>query len=105
MSNLEGNPFGWGFIENREIETLAQRANAEYNEPMEVNEQCSNLESFFNEQFGHSPNPAHIVEVSKIEPEPYLTLSEENDDSDDSSNYSDSESDETSDGCSSDSEN
>lgn len=70
------------------METLAQRANAGYNEPMDINEQCDGLKSFFKEEFGHAPNPAHIVELSPIEPEPYLPLGEDDSDNSDGSDDS-----------------
>ncbi len=36
---FKGNPFFWGFKEERSIETLAKRMKATYNTPREVKEQ------------------------------------------------------------------
>lgn len=70
--NFEGNPFFWGFNEQRAIETLAKRAQATYNEPREVVEQKTALENYFEQNFGHSPNPAFITGATAIEPMPYI---------------------------------
>ena len=39
MTENIGNPFFWGFKEQRAIETLAKRGKATYNKPLEVAEQ------------------------------------------------------------------
>ena len=85
MSNFEGNPFFWGFSEQRGIETLAQRAKAIYNEPRETadripayphptedDENASLKTHFFDQEYGVSPNPAFVIGASPIEPMPYI---------------------------------
>lgn len=72
MAKNIGNPFCWGFNEQRAIETLAKRGKAKYNKPMEVVEQKTALENFFEQNVSHSANPAHIVGMTPISPEPYL---------------------------------
>lgn len=69
--NFEGNPFSWGFIEQRSIKTLATQANATYNNPQEVKEQEEDLNDFFGQKFGHSPNSAYITGATEIEKLPY----------------------------------
>lgn len=84
MSNL-GNPFFWGFIEQRGIETLAKRAKATYNTPAEGVDKTSTFESFFTEGFGHSPNPAFITGATALEQMPYtMPTSSSTESSDDS---------------------
>ena len=58
---FKGNPFFWGFKEERSIETLAKRMKATYNTPREVKEQKDTLYNPFGQTFGHSPNPAFIT--------------------------------------------
>lgn len=72
----EGNPFFWGFNEQRSIETLAQQTNATYNNPRETAEKNSALDNFFNEGFGTSPNPAFITGATALDPLPYRTPDE-----------------------------
>ena len=68
---FEGNPFSWDFIEQRSIKTLATQGKATYNKPQEVKEQEENLNDFFGQKFGHSPNPAYITGFTELEKLPY----------------------------------
>ena len=70
--NFEGNPFFWGFKEERSIETLAKRMKATYNTPREVKEQKDTLYNPFGQTFGHSPNPAFITGATALDPLPYI---------------------------------
>ena len=72
MTENIGNPFFWGFKEQRAIETMAKRGKATYNKPMEVAEQKTALENFFEQNVSTSANPAHIVGFETISPEPYI---------------------------------
>lgn len=72
MTENIGNPFFWGFKEQRAIETMAKRGKAKYNKPMKVVEQKSFLENFFEQNVSTSANPAHIVGFETISPEPYI---------------------------------
>lgn len=72
----EGNPFFWGFNEQRSIETLAQQTNATYNNPRETAEKNSVIDNFFHECFGVSPNPAFITGATALDPLPYRTPDE-----------------------------
>ena len=69
---VEGNPFFWGFAEQRSIETLAKRMKATYNTPREVKEQKDTLYNPFGQTFGHSPNPAFITGATALDPLPYI---------------------------------
>ena len=69
--NFEGNPFSWAFIEQRSIKTLATQGKATYNKPQEVKEQEEDLNDFFGQKFGHSPNPAYITGFTELEKLPY----------------------------------
>ena len=80
--NIEGNPFAWGFKEQRYSETLAKRANATYNEPRKVIEQKTALDNYFEENFGHSPNPAFITGATALDPSPYIVPSSSGDNTD-----------------------
>lgn len=71
--NFEGNPFFWGFSEQRYTETLPKQAKATYNEPKETLFQKKPLDSFFEEEFDVSPNPAFITGATAIDPLPYKT--------------------------------
>lgn len=77
MTENIGNPFFWGFKEQRAIETLAKRGKATYNKTMEVAEQKTALENFFEQNASTSANPAHIVGFEPISPEPYMISSSE----------------------------
>lgn len=83
MTENIGNPFFWGFKEQRAIETLAKRGKATYNKPMEVAEQKTALENFFEQNVSTSANPAHIVGFEAISPEPYIIPSATETSSDD----------------------
>ena len=72
---FEGNPFFWGFTEQRSIETLAKQAKATYNDPREVKEQKDTLYNSFGQNFGHSPNPAFITGATALDPLPYIVPS------------------------------
>lgn len=69
---FKGNPFFWGFKEERSIETLAKRMKATYNTPREVKEQKDTLYNPFGQTFGHSPNPAFITGATALDPLPYI---------------------------------
>ena len=69
---FKGNPFFWGFKEERSIETLAKRMKATYNTPREVKEQKDTLYNPFGQTFGHSPNPAFITGTTALDPLPYI---------------------------------
>lgn len=71
---FEGNPFGWGFEEQSAITTLATQKKAKYSKPLEVKEQSDTLNDFFGQEFGHSPNIAHITEMSALDKEPYTNI-------------------------------
>lgn len=73
---FEGNPFGWDFVEQRYIKTLATQANATYSKPQEVKEQEDDLNDFFGQSFGHSPNPAHITGGTALDKPPYTGTTE-----------------------------
>ena len=75
MTENIGSPFFWGFKEQRAIETLAKRGKATYNKPMEVAEQKTALENFFEQNVSTSANPAHIVGFEAISPELYMISS------------------------------
>lgn len=68
---LEGNPFSWDFNEQRSIKTLATQASATYNKTQEVKEQKNGLDNFFEQNFGHSPNVAHITGATELDVLPY----------------------------------
>lgn len=70
----EGNPFDWGFEEASTIKTLAQQLKPTYSKPMEVNEQEEDLYNFFGQDFGHSPNIAHIIGTTPLVKQPYKGL-------------------------------
>lgn len=72
MANFEGNPFFWGFIEQRAMETLAKQTDATYNEPMETVEQKTALENFFEQNCCVSSNPAFITGCTALDPLPYI---------------------------------
>lgn len=72
MTENIGSPFFWEFKEQRAIETLAKRGKATYNKPMEVAEQKTALENFFEQNVSTSANPAHIVGFEPVSPEPYM---------------------------------
>lgn len=71
--NFEGNPFFWGFTEQRAIDTLAKQTKATYNEPRETAFQKTALENFFEDNFGLSSNPAFITGATALDPLPYKT--------------------------------
>lgn len=71
MENIS-NPFCYDFVEQRAIETMSKRAQAQYNEPRELAEDKQPLKSFFDETFAASPNPAHVIGTSPIEPQPHV---------------------------------
>ena len=73
--NFEGNPFFWGFDEQRSIETLAKQTKATYNEPREIKEQKDTLYNSFGQNFGHSPNHAFITSATALDPLPYIVPS------------------------------
>lgn len=73
MKEFEGNPFFWGFVEQRSIDTLAKQAKATYNEPRETLEQKTALDNFFEQNFATSSNPAFITGATAIDPLPYIT--------------------------------
>lgn len=90
MSHYEGNPFFWGFNEQRGIETLAQRGKATYNKtaettenipgwphPTEDDENAQLHTHFFDQNFGTSPNPAFVTGFTEIDPMPYIAPSSE----------------------------
>lgn len=81
MTENIGNPFFWGFKEQRAIETMAKRGKAKYNKPMKVVEQKSSLENFFEQNVSTSENPAHIVGFEPVSPEPYTMTSTPNNES------------------------
>lgn len=70
--NIEGNPFFWGFTEQRSITTLAKRGNATYNTTRDVVEQKTALDNYFEQNFGQSPNPGFITGFTQVEPMPYI---------------------------------
>lgn len=72
MTENIGSPFFWGFKEQRAIETMAKRGKATYNKPMEIAEQKTALENFFEQNISTSANPAHIVGFESVSPEPYM---------------------------------
>lgn len=72
MTEIIGNPFFWGFSEQRAINTLAKRGKAIYNKPREVVEQKTALENFFEQNISTSANTAHVVGFNPIIPEPYV---------------------------------
>lgn len=72
MTENIGSPFFWGFKEQRAIETMAKRGKATYNKPMEIAEQKTALENFFEQNISTSTNPAHIVGFEPVSPEPYM---------------------------------
>lgn len=69
--NFEGNPFSWGFEEQRSMTTLAQQGNATYNTPCETVETKTAAENFFEQNIAVSPNPAFITGRTAIDPIPY----------------------------------
>lgn len=86
--NFEGNPFFGGFREQRYSETLAKRVSATYNNPMETvenipsyphptdeDENAAIKTHFFDQNFGVSPNPAHITGCTALDPQPYIIQS------------------------------
>lgn len=79
--NFEGNPFFWGFDEQRSIETLAKQTKATYNEPREIKEQTDTLYDSFGQNFGHGPNPAFITGATALDPLPYIVPSTSEEDS------------------------
>lgn len=81
MTENIGNPFFWGFKEQRAIETMAKRGKAKYNKPMKVVEQKSSLENFFEQNVSTSANPAHVVGFEPVSPEPYTMTSTHNNES------------------------
>lgn len=86
--NFEGNPFFWGFIEQRSIETLAKQTNATYNTPKEVKEQKDTLYAL-NQEFGHSPNPAFITGATALDNPPYIVPRSSSDSTDTSDDCTD----------------
>lgn len=73
MANT-GNPFSWGFKEERSFETLAQRGKATYSKPLDTINNKTSRDSFFSEFFGVSPNRAFITGFTPFEPIPFLPL-------------------------------
>lgn len=70
----EGNPFDWGFEESSSIKTLAQQLQPTYSKPMETKEQDENLYDFFGQDFGQTPNIAHIIGTTPLEKQPYTNV-------------------------------
>lgn len=70
----ESNPFDWGFEESSSLKTLTQQLNPIYSEPMEVTEQKEDLYDFFGQDFGHSPNIAHVVGTTPLPNPPYTNV-------------------------------
>lgn len=103
MENIS-NPFTWDFTEQRSIVTLAKRGDAVYNEPRETvenipsypypteeDENASLKTHFFDQEFGTSSNPAHVIGISPIEPTPYIVETSSTTDTDDETVTEDTE--------------
>lgn len=75
--NFEGNPFTWGFEEQRSMTTLAKQGNATYNTPRETVETKSAVDNFFEQNVAVSPNPAFITGMTAISPIPYTATLED----------------------------
>lgn len=91
--NFEGNPFGWGFEEQRSLTTLAKQGNATYNTPRETLETKTATENFFEQNIAVSPNPAFVTGFTAIDPMPFTaTLGKSNTDSTEGNDCEDTES-------------